>query len=292
MLTWQGFVLHKLISQSETTEMPKANDRYYIEALGRGLHILEAFTVKTPSLSLTEISGAVGLDKSTVFRFVYTLEKLGYLTRDPETKRYRPGAGVLRLGYTALSSLGIRQIAQPFLKALSAQTGETTNMTVLDGQEVVYIARYRTRQIVGINLHVGSRLPAYCTSMGKALLSSMSQEELRDLLGEGPYEALGPRTLTSLNALIAELAAVRQQGYAVNDEELAAGLRSVAAPIRDVENRIVAAVNISFPSARVSRHELEAELAPLVVQTAQEISLALGADVRRMAETPPSRTNE
>lgn len=270
--------------------MDKASDRYYIEALGRGLHILETFTERTPSLSLTEISSAVGLDKSTVFRFAYTLEKLGYLRRDPETKRYQPGPGVLRLGYAALNSLGLREIAQPCLRALSVQTGETTNMTVRDGKEVVYIARHKTRQIIDINLHVGSRLPVYCTAMGKALLSDMSRDELHDLLDDGPYPALGPNTLTNLDALVAELEGVRRQGYAINDEELVAGLRSVAAPIRDGEGGIVAAINISVPSARVCRRELEERLAPMIRQAAREISLALGADLQRTAEPLPLRT--
>lgn len=257
--------------------MTKDTDRYYIEALGRGFRILEAFTESEPSLSLTEISARVGLDKSTVFRLTYTLEKLGYLIRDPDTKHYRPGLGVLRLGFTTLNSLGIRQIAQPYLKTLAAQTGETTNMTIRDGKEVVYIARFRTRQIISINIQVGSRLPVYCTSMGKAQLVDMGRDELHDLLGEGPYRAMGPNTITSLDALVAELDKVRQQGYAINNEELAAGLRSVAAPVRNFEGEIVAALNISVPSVRVSRQKVESDLAPLVKATAEEISLALGA---------------
>jgi IclR family transcriptional regulator, pca regulon regulatory protein len=257
--------------------MAQMDDRYYIEALSRGLCILETFSESQTSLSLTEIAAATGLGKSTAFRFAYTLEALGYLARDPESKRYRPGLQVLRLGFTALNSMGLRQIAQPHLKALSARCGETTNMTIRDGAEVVYIARNRTGQIVGINLSLGSRLPVYCTSMGKAQLIDLSADQLRDLLGEGPYVAQGPNTLTSLATLAAELEKVRQQGYAVNDEELAAGLRSVAAPIRDCDGEIVAAINVSVPSARVSRQQLEAELAPMVRETAQKICLALGS---------------
>jgi IclR family pca regulon transcriptional regulator len=257
--------------------MTATADRYYVEALARGLRILDAFTEQAPSLSLTEISSAVALDKSTVFRFVYTYEKLGYLLRDPETKRYRPGPKVLRLGFAALNSLGLPQIAQPYLRALSVLTGETTNMTVLDGQDIVYVARNATRQIITINLQVGSRLPVYCTSMGKAQLIDKPLVELSELLGQGPYPAMGPSTITSLDALVAELEKVREQGYAINDEELVAGLRSVAAPIRDAKGEIVAAINVSVPVARVSRRVLEEELAPEVMDTAHEISLALGA---------------
>jgi IclR family pca regulon transcriptional regulator len=150
-------------------------------------------------------------------------------------------------------------------------------MTVRDGAEVVYIARNKTRQIISINLQVGSRLPVYCTSMGKAQLIDQSQSELRALLGKEPYPTLGPNSITTLDGLVAELDRVRQQGYAINDEELAVGLRSTAAPLRNAEGKIVAAINVSVPSARVSREELEADLAPLVRRTAQEISQALGA---------------
>jgi IclR family pca regulon transcriptional regulator len=255
------------------------NSRYFIEALERGLQILEVFSEESHSLTLTEIGALVGLNKSTAFRFVYTLENLGYLERDPGTKRYRPGLKVLRLGFAALNNLEMVQIAQPYLKALSAECGETTNMTVRDGEDIVYVARNKNRQIVSVDLQLGSRLPVHCTSMGKAQLIDLSRQELSDLLGEGPYRKVGPNTITTLDALLAEIEKVRQQGYAINDEELADGLRSVAAPVRRRNGEIVAAVNISVLGARVSRQDLEEVLAPMVVNTAREISLALGAGV-------------
>ena len=253
------------------------DNRYFIEALGRGLQVLEAFSEEDHSLTLTEISDAVALNKSTTFRFVYTLENLGYLERDPETKRYRPGLKVLRLGFVALNSLELAQIARPFLKALSKRCGETTNMTVRDGDQIVYVARNKTQQVISVNLQLGSRLPVHCTSMGKALLVDFSREELRQLLGEGPYPVMGPNTITTLNGLAAELEQVRRRGYAINDEELTAGLRSVAAPVRARQSQVVAAINISIPSARASRQEMEQSLAAMALETASEISLALGA---------------
>ena len=254
-------------------------NRYHVEALSRGLQILGVFSEESPSLSLTEIASSVGLDKSTAFRFAHTLEVLGYLERDAETKQYRPGLQVLRLGFAALNSLGIAQIAQPYLKALSAETDETTNMTVRDGSEIIYVARNRTHQIMGANLHVGSRLPVHCTCMGKAQLIDLSRQELVDLLGEGPYPKMGPNTITTLVALVSELDDVRRQGYAINDQELAAGLRAVAAPVRRHDGEIVAAINVSAPTARASRQEIEHLLAPKVTKAAREISLALGAGV-------------
>lgn len=258
-----------------------SKSRYFIEALSRGLQTLEVFSQDAPSMSLTEIASAAGLDKSTAFRFAYTLEKLGYLERDPETKRYRPGLKVLRLGFIVLNNLEMVPIALPYLKALSANCTETTNMTVREGNEIVYVARYKTNQILDVNLHLGSRLPVYCTSMGKAQLINLSRKELRDLLGKGPYPKTGLNTITRLGHLVAELDKVRKQGYAINDEELVVGLRSIAAPVLDAEGHVIAAVNISVPAARVSRQELETVLSPMVVETGHQISAALGADIDR-----------
>jgi len=254
-----------------------STSRYKIEALARGLEILSLFTTERPSLNLTEIVAATQLNKSTVFRLVATLVMLGYLERVPTTRSYRPGLKVLQLGFTALNGLELAQTAQPYLKSLSDKTGETTNMAIRDGTEIIYVARNATRQIIGVNVQRGSRAPAYCTSMGKAQLIDLSREELFILLGEGPYLKQGPNTITSLDALEAELGQIRQHGYAINDEELAFGLRSVAAPIRNSEGKVVAAINISFPGGRLSRQEIEANMAPKIVDTARQISSALGA---------------
>lgn len=256
-----------------------AKDKYRIAALERGLDVLEVFSRESPSLSMTEIAERAGLSKSTAFRVAFTLEELGYLNRDPETKRYRPGLKVLRLGFSALNSLEMGQIAQPFLKTLSAQSGNTTNMTIRDEKDIVYVARNKTQEILSLDLHLGSRLPVYCTSQGKAQLVDLSRQEVDELLGPGPYPKLGPNTITTLDGLMNELDRIQRQGYAINDQELAAGIRSVAAPVRGSERKVIAAINISVPSARASRQEMEEILAPMVIQTARQISLALGAEV-------------
>lgn len=256
------------------------DSRYFIEALHRGFSVLEVFTEGTPWLSLMEIAAKTGLEKSTAFRFVYTLEQLGYLERHPETKKFRPGLKVLSLGFNMLRSLGIVDLVRPYLHDLFERAGETTNLSVRDETEIVYLARISAKQIVSINLSVGSRLPVYCTSMGKAQLIDLSQQELADLLGTGPYEKLTKNTITTLDDLVIDLERIRQRGYALNDEELAAGLRSVAAPVRGEESQIVAAVNVSVPGAQVTSRELKNRLAPLVVETGLQISSALGARVR------------
>lgn len=259
-----------------TKPMPH-DERYFIEALSRGLRILEAFSEDRPTLTLVEVAKAVGLDKSTVFRFVYTLEELGYLERDPQSKRYRPGIKVLRLGFTAVNNLDISERADPHLQWLADESGEAINMAVREGSEIVYIGRISPVQIVNINLHVGSRLPVHCTSMGKIQLIDFSAEAIGGLLGAGPYEGFTAKTVTTLDALLAEVEEARAQGYAVGDEELAVGLRSIAAPIRGADDQIAAAVNVSVSSARVSRMELEEQLGPMVVEAGQRISSALGA---------------
>lgn len=257
--------------------MTQPDDRYFVTALARGLQVLDAFSGERQRLSLTEIAASAGLEKSTAFRLVYTLEQLGYLERDPETRMYRPSLRLMRFGFAALNSLELAQIAQPFLKALSVQCGETTNMSVRDGGEIVYVARNKTQGILNVGLEIGSRLPVWCTSMGKAQLIDLSPAELRALLGEGPFSGTGPNAVKNLQALLLDLEGVRQRGHAVNDEELAAGVRSVAAPVRDAAGTIVAAINISVPGARVSRGELDTRLAAMVRETAQRISEALGA---------------
>ncbi len=253
------------------------DDRYFIEALSRGLRILETFTVERPSLSLIEIASIVQLDKSTVFRFVYTLEKLGYLERDHDTKKYRPGLKVARLGFQAVTNLDVTQIARPFLSELSEKTGEATNMSVRDEAEIIYVLRFSPIKVVNINLQVGSRLPVHCTSMGKIQLIDLSYEELQTLLGTEPFKPYTPHTITSLDDLYANLTSIKLKGYAITDEELAIGLRSIAAPIRDISGKIVAAINISALNAQGSSQEFEERLSGLIAETAHEISTALGA---------------
>ena len=256
------------------SRIPKS--RYGIESLARGLATLALFSSDAPSLSFTEIVETLKLHKSTAFRVLSTLETAGYLERDAATRRYRPGLKVLQLGFTALSSLEVRQIARPYLERVALELNETASLAVLDGLHIIYVDRIRNRAIVGVVLGVGSQVPAHSTSLGKVLLADLPAGEIKKRLAGVELARYTPHTIVDRSALLAELALIRKRGYAINDEELAIGLRGVSAPIRDATRRAVAAINVSGPTATISRERLKSEIMPAVVKTAGQISLALG----------------
>jgi IclR family transcriptional regulator, pca regulon regulatory protein len=219
------------------------------QSLERGLAILATFSEQRPLLGISELARAVDLNKSTAHRYVATLAALGYLQQDPSSRKYRLGLRVIDLGFAAVNSMEISKVAGPFLRALSEETGYTASMAVLDGAEVVYVARHRSsrggRPGLELNLNVGSRIPAYCTALGKALLAFRPADEVAVLIDRTDLTRRAPNTLTAREALIGALAQVRRTGLALNDEELAAGLRSMAAPVRDGFGEVVAAVNLT-----------------------------------------------
>ncbi len=222
----------------------------FSQSLERGLAILSEFGEASPVLGIADLARAVGLNKSTTYRYVATLAKLGYLEQDPDTKRYSLGPRVVDLGFAALNSMEVTRVAAPFLQTLSDETGYTVSMAVLDGPDIVYVERRRSGRAnvfgMGLQLHVGSRLPAYCTSMGKVLLAHREPGQLRALLDRTDLARRGPKTITAREQLMAALTRIRHHGIAVNDEELAAGLRSVAAPVRDRTGQVVAAINVAI----------------------------------------------
>lgn len=219
------------------------------QSLERGLAILSCFSEHRPLLGISDLAREVELNKSTAHRYVATLAALGYLQQDPATRKYRLGLRVIHLGFAAVNSMEISKVATPFLQALSEETGHTSSMAVLDGTDILYIARCRSvrenRYGMDLNLHVGSRLPSYCTSLGKVLLAHQPPERLARLVDRMDLTRRGPNTLTAREALVAALALTRRTGFAVNDEELAAGLRSVAVPVRNGFGEVVAAANLA-----------------------------------------------
>ncbi len=251
--------------------------QYTIEALERGLNVLALFNRESPVLSLKEIVERAGLNKSTAFRVVSTLESSGYLDKDPRTKQYQPGLKVLQLGFTAISGLEFRQVAHPYLKKLSAEINETVSLGVLDDMEVIYVDRVRTsRMIVGVVLGLGSRIPAQCASMGKVLLAYLPLNELKARIKKSQLEPCTPNSITEPESLKMELASVREMGYSTNNEELEIGLRAVAAPVWNHNEQVVAAINVSGSVRTISAERIKQELAPKVCDAAALISQTLG----------------
>ncbi|HEV8686297.1 MAG TPA: IclR family transcriptional regulator C-terminal domain-containing protein [Gaiellaceae bacterium] len=249
----------------------------YSQSLERGLAILSAFKPARPLLGISELARSLELNRSTAHRYVGTLTALGYLQQDRVTRKYRLGPRVLDLGFSAINSMALPELGRPHLQHLSDETGHTANMAILDGVEIVYVERVRGGQSeIDLNLHVGSRLPAYCTSMGKVLLAYLAPEARAEALDVMELVRRGPNTVTERGALCAELDRVRDAGLAVNDEELAAGLRSIAVPVRARSGEVEAAINLAVHRTTVSMSDLIARLAPALERTAAEISARAG----------------
>ena len=215
----------------------------FVQSLARGLSVITAFDADHPSMTLSDIATRTGLTRATARRFLHTLVELGYVRFDG--KQFALTPKVLRLGTAYLSGLGLPQLVQPHLEQLSARLGESTSAAVLDGDDIVYVARVATRRIMTVGITVGTRFPAYATSMGRVLLAGLPAPELEEHLARVELRQLTTRTLHDAGALRAELDRVRGQGWALVDQELEAGLRSVAAPLRAGDDRVVAAINVS-----------------------------------------------
>ncbi len=257
------------------SEKKASDSRYQVEALARGLSILELFTRKTPSLSLSEVVKALEINKSMAYRFLTTLETMGYLERDPSTRRYIPSLKVLQLGFRAIN-LDVRESARPYLERLAQDLRETVSMGVMSGTDVIYIDRVRNRSIVGVVLEVGSRLPAHAVTIGKVLLADYLPDQLAGFFEKTKLKEYGPKTITTREGFLAELSLARQQGYAICDEELAPGLRAAGAPIRNHQGKAIAAINVSGSVSTISLERLKAEIVPAVLETARQISMAVG----------------
>ncbi|NKZ02242.1 IclR family transcriptional regulator [Actinomadura latina] len=249
---------------------------YHVEALAKGLRILGLFSEQRPAMKLTDMAAAAGLPLPTAFRMASTLTTEGFLEQLPDGG-YRPAPKVLTLGFSALRSLDLVQLADGPLRRLVAATGQTANLGVLSGDHVLYLVRLRNNDLVTANIQVGSRLPAVRTSMGKMLLSQLDDSELDEVLTQESFAgAAGPNAVSSLEALRPVLAEIRGRGWALQDEELAHGLRSVAAPVRDASGTAVAAVNVAVPAMEVPADRLLKEVLPLVQEACTEISRLLG----------------
>jgi IclR family transcriptional regulator, pca regulon regulatory protein len=251
----------------------------YSQSLERGLAILGCFTPERPILGIADIAEELGMSRSTTHRYVTTLLALGYLEQG-KSRKYRLGLRVTDLGMSALNATGLRENVQPYLQELRQRTGFTVGLSVLDGGEVLLVDRARSwrraQRESDLGLHPGSRLPAYCTAMGKILLAYLPEQIRNDTLSQLKLTRKGPNTITSKQALRIELERVAEDGLAVDDQELNAGLVAIAAPVRDESREVVAAVGIAAHPEAISLGDLVEALNPHLVSTASRISSRLG----------------
>ena len=229
-------------------------------SLARGLAVLQAFDVRRSALTVSQASDATGIPRAASRRCLYTLERLGFVAE--ENGRYSLRPKVLTLGFAHLSSMPLASAAQPLLDRCRDRLNESCSLGVLDGGEIFYQARAETSRIMSIALYVGTRLPAYCTSMGRVLLAYLPEERLREYLGGAVLHPKTAKTVTSKAELGTILANIRRAGFAVNDQELELGLRSIAVPVHDRNGAVIASINVGAQSARVSIKELTQRMLP------------------------------
>jgi IclR family pca regulon transcriptional regulator len=259
---------------------PKKEDRDFVEALARGLDVICSFSTSKLSMTVSDVAAATSLARPTARRLLLTLEQLGYVRS--EVGSYSLTPKVLELGMSYINAQGMWDIARPHLAALVAQTKESSSMAQLDGSDIVYMARVPVPKIIGLAVQIGTRFPAAVTSMGRVLLSDLTDAQVDAVLKVPSKAEFLPRVRLSRRELAAVLADVRKRGWALSDEDLALGVRSVAAPVRDGSGRTIAAVNVTVHAAETSVADLKKRHLPLLLETAAAIS----EDFRRVSGQP------
>ncbi len=266
--------MNKMTPQQNETH-PDAENPLFIGSIGKGFRVLETLKQAARPVALTELAQLAGLNRSVVQRITHTLKALGYLRQHPDTRAYTLSSRLLEFGHTVLAMDRLRERAHRHMEALNRRTGETVNLMKLEDDEIVYIARFPSLHAVSVDLHVGSRLPAFCTAAGRAILSRLDPEIAREHLARSTRTAMTPHTVTELPGLQQTLADARRLGYALNDQEAFIGDISLAAPLIDRFGAPVGAVNIAVPSPRWGLNEVRRTLAPQVLATARSINSEL-----------------
>jgi IclR family transcriptional regulator, pca regulon regulatory protein len=251
--------------------------RQSLQSLERGIAVIQVFSRERPALTLSEVARLTGITRATARRILLTLEEVGHVRSDGRLFSLTPR--VLSLGWAYLSSLNLWDVTQPLMEELADRTKESCSVATLDLPDVVYVARVPTRRIMTISLGVGTRLPAHCTGMGRVLLAALPDAELDDFLADVELEAFTERTIADAAGLRQAIERVREEGWALVDQELEMGLRSIAAPLR-AEGRTIAALNVAVAAARVPLDDLLGTMLPELLRTAQLISTALDASRR------------
>jgi IclR family pca regulon transcriptional regulator len=241
----------------------------YVQSLARGLAVISCFSERRPAMTISAVAEATGLSRATARRVLHTLQQLELVATDGEAFRLTPR--VLSIGYAYLSSLELPELAHPHMEQLVGHVHESSSLAVLDGADIVYVARVPTRRIMSVAITVGTRLPAFATSMGRALLADRTAAEVEELLGDSPLPGLTARTVRTPAELRKVLDRVRDDGYALNDQELEDGLRSIAVPVRDARGLAQAALNVAAHAGRVTPRAMVAEFLPPLREAARRI---------------------
>jgi IclR family transcriptional regulator, pca regulon regulatory protein len=263
------------VAEPGSNDEAPARNSDYVQSLDRGLAVIRAFGPDREQLSLSEVAHATGLTRAAARRFLLTLVSLGYVRSDDRKFSLRPR--VLELGYAYLSGLALPDVAAPHMEELVARLHESSSISVLDGGQVVYVVRVPTKRIMTVAISVGTRFPAYATSMGRVLLADLPEQERERYLAEGPFAPLTDRTVTDPGRLRELLAQVAEQGYALVDQELEEGLRAVAVPIHGAPDVGTAAINVSAHASRVSVAAVHEQILPALRETAAQIEADLRA---------------
>jgi IclR family transcriptional regulator, pca regulon regulatory protein len=247
----------------------------YVQSLERGLAVIRAFGADNPDLRLSDVARATGLTRAAARRFLLTLVGLGYVRQDGASFSLRPR--VLELGYAYLSALSLPEVAQPHMETLVGEVNESSSVAVLDDVDIVYVARVPTQRIMTITIAVGTRLPAYATSMGRVLLAGLEPDALAERLERIEVDRLTATTVPNRKTLRQKIDVVRGAGWAAVDQELEEGVRSAAVPIRDGSQGVVAALNVSVHATRMTMQGLRREVVPRLLRTAEAIEVDLRA---------------
>ena len=260
-------------SRPETTRT--AAGRYRIHVIDRAAQILDCFGFDHPELSVSEIGAMTRLHRSTAHRILMALEYNDLIQQNSETGKYRLGIKLFKLGHQAVAQLNLREICRPFLTRIMNQTKETVHLAVLEDNQVLYLDKVEGPHALRMPSRVGRHIPTYCTSLGKAMLSCLNDEDVRNILRDKEMRPYTANTVKRLDHLLTELRVIRRRGYAVDNEEIEIGLRCVGAPIRDHTGAMVGAISTAAPSARLSAQQIP-RVGKLVMTAAEEISLKLG----------------
>lgn len=248
------------------------DDKEFMATLAKGLAVLGAFGKERPAMTLSEAATATNVSRATARRILRTLAELGYVTQDG--RQFALSPNVLELGFSYLATQSWIERAQPLLKELSEKLHETCSASILQGSEIVYVARVPTRRIMSAVLSVGSRLPAFHTSMGRIQLGFLDEAEIWRRLRAQRIEAYTPSTITDLQALFDRIKEDHAQGFSIVDEELERGLRSIAVPVLDRSGQAVGAINVSTHSVRTTRNEMRDVFLPALKALARDVALA------------------